>query len=258
MSQIHPTAIVSEKAKLGKNITVEPFAIIHDDVEVGDNCYVGPSAVFYDGARVGNNVKVFQSAVVANVPQDLKFDNEKSYAYIGDNTTLREFVTIHRGTGDEGITRIGKNCLLMAYVHIPHDCFVGDNVILSNTVQVAGHVEIDDNVIIGGVAAIHQFCKIGRNAMIAACNKIVQDVPPFVLTGREPARYMGLNVIGLRRKGFSNEQIISLKKIYEIIYDKGLTLTQAKEKIKADFPNEDLATEILDFLSRSNRGIIRK
>ncbi len=258
MAKIHPTAIVSEKAKIGKNIQVEPYAIIHDDVEIGDNCFIGPSANIYDGARIGNNVKIFQSASVANVPQDLKFDNEISYAYIGDNTTVREFATIHRGTGDNGITKIGENCLLMAYIHIPHDCIVGNNVIIANATQIAGHVEIGDNVIIGGVCAVHQFCKIGKFAMLGAATKTTQDIPPFVLAGKVPMKYMGLNVVGLRRNGFSNDQIRNLKKVYEIIFDHGLTLANAKEKIKTEFPDDEVIKDVLDFLEESTRGIIRK
>lgn len=258
MSKIHPTAIVSDKAKIGENITIEPYAIIYDDVEIGDNCFVGPSANIYDGARIGNNVKIFQSASVSNVPQDLKFDKEVSYTYIDNDTTIREFATVHRGTGEGGITKIGKNCLLMAYVHVPHDSLIGDNVILANTTQIAGHVEIDSNVIIGGLTAIHQFCKIGRNSMIGASVKITQDIPPFILVGREPSRYMGLNVIGLKRKGFTQEDIDILRKVYGLIYDSGLNLSQAKEKIKSELADQPLAKEVLNFLERSNRGIIRK
>ena len=258
MTQIHPTAIVSTKAKLGENIIIEPYAIIHDDVEIGDNCRIGPFAVIYNGARIGNNVRIHQSASVANVPQDLKFADEKSHFYIGDNTTIREFVTLHRGTGEGGFSRVGSNCLLMAYVHVAHDCTVGDNTIISNTVQIAGHVEIGNNVVIGGVAAIHQFCRVGSYSMIGACTKTVQDVPPFVLTGREPMRYMGLNVIGLKRRGFSSEDIATLKKVYEMLYDSGLMFSKAKEKIKEQYGNIPVAKNILDFLDGSTRGVIRK
>lgn len=258
MNKIHPTAIVSPKAKLGDNLIVHPNAIIHDDVEIGDNCSIGPFAVIYDGARIGNNVIIHQSASVSNVPQDLKFADEKTHFYIGDNTTIREFVTLHKGTGEGGFSRVGSNCLIMAYVHVPHDCIIGNNVIIANTVQIAGHVEIDDNVIIGGVAAIHQFTKIGKHSMIGAGFKVTQDVPPFVLAGREPMRYMGLNVVGLRRRGFSNEEISTLKKVYELLYDSGLTMTKAKEKIKEQYGSVQVAKDVLDFLERSTRGIIRK
>lgn len=258
MNQIHPTAIVSPKAKLGKDITIDANAIIHDDVVIGDNCSIGPFAVIYDGARIGNNVIIHQSAAVSNVPQDLKFAGEKSYFYIGDNTTIREFVTLHRGTGDEGYSKVGSNCLIMAYVHIPHDCIVGDNVIIANAAQIAGHVEVDDNVIIGGVTAIHQFTKIGKHSMIGAGFKVSQDVPPFVLAGREPMRYMGLNAVGLKRRGFSSDDISTLKKVYEILYDLGLTFSKAKEKIKEEYGEIPVAKDVLDFLDRSNRGIIRK
>jgi len=258
MSKIHPTAIISPKAKLGENIIVDANAIIHDDVVIGDNCKIGPFAVIYDGARIGNDVVIHQSAAVSNVPQDLKFGDEKSYFYIGDNTTIREFVTLHRGTGEGGFSKVGSNCLIMAYVHIPHDCIVGNNVIIANTVQIAGHVEIDDNVIIGGITAIHQFTKIGKHSMIGAGFKVSQDVPPFVLAGREPMRYMGLNVVGLKRRGFSSEDISTLKKAYEILYDSGLIFSKAKEKIQAEYGEIQVAKDVLDFLARSNRGIIRK
>lgn len=258
MSDIHSSAIVSPKAKLGENIEVGPYVIIHDDVEIGDNCKIGPYAVIYDGARIGNNVIIHQSASVSNVPQDLKFGDEKSYFYIGDNTTIREFVTLHRGTGEGGFSKVGSNCLIMAYVHVPHDCTIGNNVIIANTVQIAGHVEIDDDVVIGGVTAIHQFCKVGRYSMIGAGTKIVQDIPPFVLAGREPMRYMGLNVIGLRRRGFSNDDIAAIKKMFGILYESGLTVSKAKEKIESEYKDNPHAKLLLDFISRSNRGILRK
>lgn len=255
---IHPTAIISSKAKLGENINIGPYVIIHDDVEIGVNCTIGSHAVIYDGARIGNNVNIHQSAAVSNVPQDLKFGDEKSYFYIGDNTTIREFVTLHRGTGEGGFSRVGSNCLIMAYVHVPHDCIIGDNVIIANTVQIAGHVEIDDWVIIGGVAAIHQFTKIGKHSMIGAGFKVSQDIPPFVLAGREPMRYMGLNVVGLKRRGFTSEDISVLKKVYGLLYESGLTFSKAKEKIQELYGNIPVAKDVLDFLARSNRGIIRK
>lgn len=258
MNKIHPTAIVSAKAKLGENVIVHPNAIIHDDVEIGANCSIGPFAVIYDGARIGNNVIIHQSASVSNVPQDLKFGDEKTYFYIGDNTIIREFVTLHRGTGERGFSKIGSNCLIMAYAHVPHDCIIGNNVIIANTVQIAGHVEIDDNVIIGGATVIHQFTKVGKHSMVGGGFRVIQDVPPFVLAGREPMKYRGLNVIGLRRRGFSNEEISTLKKVYELIYDSGLTTTKAKEKIKEEYGTVQVAKDVLDFLERSTRGIIRK
>lgn len=258
MTEIHNTAIVSSKAKIGNDIKIAPYAIIHDDVEIGDNCFIGPYVVVYDGARIGNNVNIHQSASVSNVPQDLKFCNEKTYFYIGDNTTIREFVTLHRGTGEGGFSKIGDNCLIMAYVHVPHDCVIGSNVIIANTVQIAGHVEIDDWVIIGGITAIHQFCKIGKHSMIGAGFKVTQDVPPFIIAGREPLRYMGLNVVGLRRRGFSNDDISTLKNAYDMFYNSGVNFSQAKEKIKETYGDVPVVKELLDFFARSNRGIIRK
>lgn len=258
MSNIHSTAIVSEKAQIGNNITVDAYAVIEDDVEIGNDCYIGKHAVIYNGARVGNNVMIHQGASVANIPQDLKFANEESFFYIGDNTIIREFVTLNRATKETKISKIGKNCLLMAYTHIGHDVIVGDNCILANAVQVGGHVLIEDWVIIGGMTPVHQFCKVGQHSMIGGGFRIVQDVPPYILAGNEPLRYAGLNLIGLRRRGFTNDQIGLLKKIYDTIYNSGLNLSQAKEKIKTEFGKEELAENVLNFLAKSTRGIIKR
>ncbi|MEW6194440.1 MAG: acyl-ACP--UDP-N-acetylglucosamine O-acyltransferase [Bacteroidota bacterium] len=258
MSLIHPTAIVSPKAKLGNNITVEPYAIIHDDVEIGNDCSIGPHAVIYNGARIGNRVKIYQGVSVSNAPQDLKYKNEKTFFYIDDDTTVREFVVLHRGTTAHGESKIGKNCLLMAYVHVAHDCYVGDNVIIANTVQIAGHCEIEDNVIIGGVCGIHQFSQIGRNAIIGACTKVAADVPPYLMVSGNPGRYYGLNIVGLRRKGFSKEDIETIKNTYDIFYNSGLNHTQAVEKIKETYPSHPIVDIIFDFLKKSTRGVVRR
>ncbi|MBI5729550.1 MAG: acyl-ACP--UDP-N-acetylglucosamine O-acyltransferase [Ignavibacteriales bacterium] len=258
MTNIHPAAIVSSKAKLGNNIIVGPFAIIHDDVEIGNDCEIGPNAVIYDYARIGNNVKIFQGASVSNLPQDLKFDKGKTILSIDDNTTVREFVTLHRGTHATGITRIGKNCLLMAYAHIAHDCHIGDNCIIANGVQLAGHVEIEETVIIGGLSAVHQFCKIGKHAMVGGGSMANMDIPPFIMTSGYPARYMGLNIIGLKRRGFKQEEIDTIKETYRLYYSTGINPTEAKEKIAAKFGEEPNVKSILEFMEKSTRGIIRK
>ena len=255
---IHPTAIVSEKAKIGKNIQVSAYAIIEDDVEIGDDCFIGSHAVIYDGARIGNRVSIHQAASISHTPQDLKFDNEDSLFYVGDDTKIHEYVTLHRGTKETGFSKVGKNCLLMAYSHVAHDTILGDNCILANGVQIAGHVEIDDYVVIGGLTPVHQFCKIGKHSMIGGGFRITQDVPPFILAANEPLKYKGLNLLGLRRRGFSNEDINSLKKAYQYLYSPSLNISQAKEKIIDELSENVYVKEILSFLEQSKRGLIGK
>jgi UDP-N-acetylglucosamine acyltransferase len=257
MSNIHSSALISPKAELGDNISVGPFTVIEDNVKIGNNCIIGPNVIIYDGARIGNNVKIYQGASVANHPQDLKFNNEESVFEIGDNTIIREFATLHRGTIELKKSVIGKNCLLMAYAHGAHACIVGDNCIHANCVQLGGHVEIDDWVIIGGGTLVHQFEKVGKHAMIGGGFRITSDVPPFVLAAGEPLNYNGLNTIGLRRRGFSNDDIYKLKEIYSFIYSKGLNLSQAKDKIKANYDQDPLAETILEFIEKSTRGIMK-
>lgn len=256
MNNIHPTAIVSKKANIGDNNTVDAFAVIQDDVQIGNDCYIGPHAVIYDGARIGNKVTIYQSASVAHVPQDLKFDKESTLFIIDDETTIHEFVTLHRGTKETGFSKIGKKCLLMAYVHIAHDCVIGDNVILSNGVQIGGHVTIGDWAIIGGMTPVHQFCKVGRHVMIGGGFRAVQDVPPFILAGAEPLKFAGLNLVGLRRRGFTNDEIYDLKKAYGYIYNSPLNMTQAKAKIAEELGGKKYIDEVLAFLEESKRGLI--
>lgn len=258
MSQIQKTAIVSPKAKLGNDVKVDAYAIIHDDVEIGDGTFIGPHAVIYDGARIGKNVKILQGAAISNIPQDLKYAGEEALFYIGDNTTIREFVTLHKGTVETGFSKVGSNCLLMAYAHVAHDCVIGDNVIIANSVQIGGHVHIEDYVIVGGATPIHQFSKVGQHSMIGGGFRIVSDVPPYILAGGEPLRYAGLNLIGLRRRGFTNEQIGNLKKAYTYIFGKDLNLSQAKEKVKKELGDDTLVQNILTFIENSSRGIIKR
>ncbi len=256
MNSIHPTAIVSSKAKLGDNNIIKAFTIIEDDVEIGNDCVIGPSAVIYNGARIANRVKIYQSASVAHRPQDLKFSNEESFFYVGDDTVIHEFVTLHRGTKETGFSRVGKNCLLMAYTHVAHDCVVGDNVILANGVQLAGHVHIEDWVIIGGMCGVHQFCTIGKHAMMGVNSVAVKDVPPFVLSGRVPLKFEGLNKVGLRRRGFSEEDINAIKKAYDLIYNSGLNVSQAAAKIELELNLNQHVQDIVKFVKASKRGII--
>jgi UDP-N-acetylglucosamine acyltransferase len=258
MKNIHPTAIVNPDAKVGDNLIVGPYAIIEDDVEIGDNCNIGPHSVIYSGARIGNRVKIFQGASVSNLPQDLKFTDEPTQFYIGDDTVIREFATLHRGTKDTGKSQVGKNCLIMAYAHIPHDCEVGNNSIVANAVQIAGHTHFGDWVIIGGGTVIHQFCIVGEHAMIGGGLRITQDVPPYILTSGEPAVFAGLNSVGLRRRGFKAEDIQVLKEVYRLIYNKSFNVSQAVKMIDEKFGDNIYAQKVLNFISRSKRGLIGK
>jgi UDP-N-acetylglucosamine acyltransferase len=258
MNQIHSSALVSSKASLGDNITVSPFAVIQDEVVIGDNCFIGPHVVVYNGARIGNNVKIHQGASVSNVPQDLSFAGEDSVFIIGDNTVVREYATLHRGTKVTGESRVGNNCLLMAYAHVAHDCYVGNNCILVNATQLGGHVTIEDYAIIGGGTVVHQFCKVGQHSMTGGGYRVTQDVPPYILTAHEPLRFEGLNIIGLRRRGFSNDDITLLKQAYGILYSKSMNVTQAKVKIKEELGEHQLVKNVLEFLDKSKRGLIGK
>jgi UDP-N-acetylglucosamine acyltransferase len=248
---IHPDAV------LGENVVVEPFATIEKDVVIGDNCWIGPNAVIHNGARLGNGVKVFPSAVISGLPQDLKFKGEETTCEIGDNTTIREFVTINRGTEDRWKTKVGSNCLIMAYVHLAHDCFVGNNVILSNGTQLAGHVTIDDFAIFGGTCAVHQFSKIGAHVMVGGGSLVRKDVPPFVKAGREPISFSGVNVVGLRRRGFSNEVVAQIQEIYRIVYQKGFNTKKAIQEVEDNVADSSEKNQILDFIKNSERGIMK-
>ncbi len=258
MPNIHPTAIVSPNAKLGDNIEVGPYAIINDDVEIGNDCKIGPHAVIYDGARIGNRVKIFQGASVANLPQDLKFGNEQTFLNIGDDTVIREFAALHKGTTATGKTTIGSKCLLMAYTHVAHDCNVGDQVIIANAVQIAGHVEIENTVIIGGLSAVHQFGKIGQHSMVGGGSMANSDVPPYCMTSGYPARFMGLNIVGLKRRNFSEDDINAIKDAYRIFYQSGLIFTKALDEVKEKYSNHPLVNNIIRFVEKSDRGVIRR
>ncbi len=258
MNQIHPTAIVSSKAEIGSNNVIGPYTVIEDDVIIGNDCIIGSHVGIYNGARIGNKVKIYQSVSVANHPQDLKFKNEETTFVIGDGTIVREFVTLNRGTSESGTSIVGENCLLMAYAHIAHDCVVGNNCIIANVVQLGGHVHIGDWAILGGGSLVHQFCKIGEHAMMGGAYRAVKDIPPYVIAAGEPLKYGGLNTIGLRRRGFSNEDIFKLKDIYSYIFSNDLNLSQAKQKVIEKYSDDKLAGTVLAFLDKSTRGIIKK
>ncbi len=250
-------AYIDPKAKIGKNVTVEPFATIYGDVEIGDNTWIGPHAIIMDGARIGKNCRIFPGAVVSAIPQDLKFQGEETITVIGDNTTIREAATVNRGTKSRGKTVVGKNCLLMAYVHVAHDCVVGDNVIIVNAVQIAGEVEVGDWAVIGGSSAVHQFVKIGKHSMISGGSLVRKDVPPFVTAAHEPMSYVGINSIGLRRRNFSLERINLIHEAYRILYQSNLNTSQALEKIRSELPMSDDINEIISFVENSQRGLIK-
>jgi UDP-N-acetylglucosamine acyltransferase len=258
MNSIHPTAIVSKKASIGADIIVGPYVIIEDDVEIGNNCVIESHAVIYNGARIGNGVKIKQCASVANDPQDLKYANEKTELLIKDNTVIREFAALHKGTKETRLTSIGEDCLLMAFTHVAHDCKVGKNCIISNAVQLGGHCNVEDFVIIGGVTGVHQFSMIGEHAMVGATILVNRDIPPFIMAGHNPAHYAGLNIIGLRRRGFNSEDIEIIKYAYTLLYDKGMNVSQAVKVIDQELGKNKFVKKILDFIGTSKRGIVSK
>ena len=250
-------AYVHPEAQLGKDVTVEAFAWIDRNVIIGDGTWIGPNATIMYGARIGKNCKIFPSAVVSAIPQDLKFKGEETTAEIGDNTTLRECVTVNRGTASKGKTIVGNNCLLMAYVHIGHDCKLGNNIIISNSTNVAGEIIIDDFAIISGDVQIHQFVHIGGHVMISGGSLVRKDVPPYITVAHEPLAYAGINSVGLRRRGFSNEIITQIQDIYREIFVKDQNVTQALKNIAENIPASKEKDYILDFIKTSERGIIR-
>ena len=254
---IHQLSAVDPRAKIGKNVTIDPFSTISSDVEIGDGTWVGSNVTIMDGARIGKNCKIFPGTVISAIPQDLKFEGEDSLVIIGDNTTIRECVTINRGTKALGYTKVGDNCLIMATAHIAHDCVIGNHVIIVNGCGVAGHVEIGDYAIIGGLSAIHQFSRIGKHVMVSGGSLIRKDIPPYIKVAREPMTYAGINSVGLRRRGMSNEKIIEIQNIYRVIFQMKMNVSQAlayAEKELASTPERD---EILLFIQNSQRGIIK-
>lgn len=259
MNKISPLATVSPNAKIGENVEIGPYAYIEDNVEIGDNCKIHPNAVIYPYVKMGKNCQVFPGAVLGGIPQDLKFGGEITYVEIGDNVTIRECVTINRGTkaSGKGVTKIGSNTLLMSYVHVAHDCTVGNHCILVSYVGIAGETQVDDWAILGGSSGAHQFSKIGCHAMVGGGTKINKDVPPYVLCGRDPITYSGVNIVGLRRRGFSSDTIRNIKDIYDTIYYQGYNITDGCAKVEAGFPESEERDIILNFIRNSKRGIIK-
>lgn len=253
---IDPTARVSSKAELGENVSVGPYSIIDDDVRIGDGTQVASHVLIAPGARIGKECKIHHGAVISTIPQDLKFAGEYSELEIGDRTVVREFATLNRGTKDRNKTSIGANCLLMAYVHVAHDCVIGDRVVIANAVNMGGHVTIEDYAVVGGMAGIHQFVRIGCHSMIAGKAWVRKDVPPYILAGREPLSFKGINIVGLRRRRFSQEAIMSIEEAYRSIYMSNLNVSQAIEKIREQTRLTDEVKQIIDFIEKSDRGII--
>lgn len=253
LTSIHP------EARIGANVVVEPFTSIAKHVEIGEGTWIGPNVTIMDYVKIGKNCKIFPGAVIGAVPQDLKFAGEVTYAEIGDNTTLREYVTVNRGTAASGknVTKVGSNCLIMSYVHVAHDCSVGNQVILASFTGLAGEVEVHDHAIIGGSSGAHQFCRVGVHAMVSGGSFFGKDVPPYALAGRRPLAFGGVNIIGLRRRNFTIDQIALIGDIYKVIYQSGLNVTDACRKIEYDFPASAERDTILDFICASKRGIIK-
>lgn len=254
---IHQLAAVDKRAKIKKNVIVEPFTTIAGDVEIGEGTWIGPNVTIMDGARIGKNCKIFPGTVIAGIPQDLKFDGEDSQVIIDDNTTIRESVTVNRGTKALGYTRIGKNCLIMATSHIAHDCVIGDSVVIVNGCGIAGHVEIGDFTVMGGLSAVHQFGKIGKHVMISGGTLVRKDIPPYVKVAREPMSYAGINSVGLRRRGFTNDKIFEIQKIYRYLFQSKMNITQASALIEKEMLPTAERDEILEFIRNSPRGIVK-
>jgi len=251
LSNVHPNA------KIGQNCQIDAFVTIQEDVQMGDDCWVGPGAVIMNGTRIGNNCKIFPGAIIGAIPQDLKFEGENSIIKIGNNVTIREYCTLNRGTKANNTTTISDNCLLMAYVHVAHDCMIQENVILANNVNLAGHIEIGKYSILGGLTAVHQFVKIGAHSMVGGGSLVRKDVPPYIKAAREPLSYVGVNSIGLRRRGYSNKDIHHIQDIYRILFVKTTNNSKAAEIIEATIKATPYREEILNFISSADRGIMK-
>ncbi|WP_339685369.1 acyl-ACP--UDP-N-acetylglucosamine O-acyltransferase [uncultured Nonlabens sp.] len=252
-----PLAYVHPGAKIAKNVVIEPFTTIHNDVVIEEGTWIGSNVTIMEGARIGKNVSIFPGSVISAIPQDKKFEDEDTVTIIGDNTTIRECVTINRGTSDRMKTVIGKNCWIMAYCHIAHDCIVGDNCIFSNNSTLAGHITVGDYVVLAGMAAVQQFCQIGSHAFVTGGSLVRKDVPPFVKAGREPLSYVGINSVGLRRRGFDLEKIREIQDIYRILYQKNYNVSQGVDIIEAEMSATPERDEILEFIKNTKRGIMR-
>ena len=259
MNKIHPTAIISPNAVLGDGVEVGPYAYIDENVTIGDGCKIHPHAVIFSYVKIGKDCEIFPGAVVGAIPQDLKYDGEVSYVEIGDNVTIRECATINRGTkvSGKGVTRIGDHTLIMSYVHVAHDCSIGNHCILTSYVGLAGETDVEDWAIIGGGTVAHQFSHVGMHAMVGGGFRISKDIPPYTLCGREPICYVGVNIVGLRRRGFDSDVIRNIKDIYDTIYFQGNNISDGCARVEAGFPPSEEKDTILNFIRNSKRGRVR-
>ncbi len=256
MPNIHSNALVDPGASIAEGACIDAFAIIEENVTVGPGCKIGSCTRLKSGTHLGKDIIIAHGAILGSEPQDLKFKGEKTELFVGDRTNIREFCTLNRGTGEKGQTRIGKDCLLMTYVHVAHDCILGDNVILANSVNMAGHVVIEDFVIVGGIVPIHQFVRIGCHAMVGGGFRVPKDVPPYILAGGEPLSFSGMNSVGLRRRGFSNETRKALQQAYRILYRAGLNVKDALQKIEAECEQTPEVKYLVAFVRETKRGIL--
>ena len=257
MSAHHPLASIERRAIIGENVIIEPFAHIEADVVIGDNCWIGSHSVIKNGTRLGNNSQVFHGAVLGAVPQDLKFGGEATMLEIGENNVIREYCTLNRGTSATGRTAIGSHNMLMANVHVAHDCNIGNRCVIANSVNLAGHVEVGDWAIIGGATQVHQFSKIGGHVMISGGSLVQKDVPPFVKAARNPLSYAGVNTIGLERRGFTREQITHIQEIYRMLFVRGFNTSKAVRLIQEELAESEERTHILEFITAADRGLIK-
>jgi UDP-N-acetylglucosamine acyltransferase len=252
-----PLAVIHPEARIGQNVLIGPFAVIEKDVQIGDNCHIYPHATILNGARIGYDCNIFPGAVIAGIPQDLKFVGETTTAEIGHHTTIREGATVNRGTASKERTIVGNYCLIMAYSHIAHDCILNDHIIIGNATQLAGEVEIDDYAIVSGGSLVHQFTRISKHVMIQGGSRIGKDIPPYTLIGRDPIVYCGINIVGLRRRGFTNEQVFLIQDIYRTLYTRGLNNSDALRAIENEYESSEERDLILNFIKTSQRGIVR-
>jgi len=254
---IHSRAEIHPEAKIGKNVEIGPFTCIYGDVEIGEGTWIGPNVTIFDGARIGKNCKIFSTAVISADSQDLKYNGEKTTVEIGDNTVIREAVTIHKGTADRLKTVIGHNCLLMAYVHVAHDCIIGNNVIIANATGLSGHINIDDYAVIEGMVGGQQFTHVGMHAFVGGTSRIRKDVPPFVKVAKEPLSYIGVNSVGLKRRGYSDESVRRIEDIYRILFVQNKNISKGSEIVQNEIADCEEKTIILDFIKNSKNGLIK-
>lgn len=257
VADIHKFAVVHPNAKLGNNVKIGPFAVIGENVEIGDGTEIGPSAVITGWTKIGRDCHIFQGASVGEEPQDLKFKGERSFVEIGDRTRIHEFCTIHRACGEDQVTRIGDDCLLMAYVHVAHNCVLGNNIVMANAAMVAGHVVIEDRAVVGGMAGVHQFVRIGRNSMVSGMSRNIHDIVPFTIVDGSPARACGLNSVGMSRAGITAENRSRIKQAYKLLYRSGLRLEDAIVAIEEQVESCEEVEHLLNFLKNADRGICR-